>query len=229
MDILSYGIYRANIYTGPYQNVDNVTATQSPSYTWTDIGTGHGDPLNYFYCVRAFDGVLESECPDIGAKFTMPLTAGVHLLSIPVQASDASVTSVFQTIGVSRVWTYDASDPADPWKTWNVAKQYTDLPAIDITMGLWAEVSVGGDLTVAGLVPRTVSVSMAQGWNLIGVPTFLAHIVSDTGATEAEGYDGAAPPYYLRKINLSDPLVAGEAYWVHKSAGIAWVIDNSIP
>jgi hypothetical protein len=230
MDILSYAIHRANVYGGPYQNVDNVTATQSLSYSWTDVGVGHGDPLNYFYCVRAFDGVLESECPDIGAKFTVPLTAGVHLLSIPVRASDTSIPSVFQTIGVSRVWTYDAFDPADPWKTWNVAKKYTDLPAIDIRMGLWVEVSMGGDLTVAGLVPKTVSVTMATGWNLIGVPTFYGHIVSDTNdATDAEGYDGAAPPYYLRKLNLSDPLVTGEGYWVYKTAGSPWLIDNSIP
>ncbi len=229
MDIVHYGIHRATSYLGPYQNVGNVTATQSPSYTWTDLGTGHGDPLNYFYCVRAFDGVLESECPDIGAKFTMPLTAGIHLISIPVRASDPSVESIFQTISVARVWTYVASDTADPWKTWSSVKKYTDLPAIDITMGLWVDVSVGGDLTVAGLVPRSVSVTMEKGWNLIGVPTFLDYIVSDTGATEAEGYDGAAPPYYLRKINLFDPLVTGEAYWVHKSAAIAWPVDNAIP
>ncbi len=228
-DIINYTIYRATDYLGPYQYVDDVIATQSPSYTWTDIGTGHGDPLNYFYCVRAFDGVLESECPDIGAKFTMPLAAGVHLISIPVNASDASVESIFQTISVARVWTYIASDTADPWKTWSSVKKYTDLPAIDITMGLWVEVSVGGDLTVAGLIPRNVSVPMAKAWNLIGVPTFLGPPVSDTGATKAEGFDGAAPPYYLRKINLSDPLVAGEAYWVYKSNTIPWRIENSIP
>jgi hypothetical protein len=229
MDILSYAIYRATSYLGPYLNVDNVTATQSPSYTWTDLGTGHGDLSNYFYCVRAYDGILESECPDIGAKFTTPLTAGVRLLSIPVQASDARVSTVFQTIDVSRVWTYDAFDPDDPWKTWSSAKKYNDLTSIDVTMGLWVDVSVGGDLTVAGLVPRTVTVSMAQGWNLIGVPTFYGFIASDTGAEEAEGYDGTAPPYYLKKINLTDPLVTGEAYWVKKPSGVPWVIDNSIP
>ena len=230
MDIVHYAIQRAVDYLGPYQNVDNLTATQSPSYTWTDIGTGHGDPLNYFYCVRAFDGVLESECPDIGAKFTMPLAAGIRLISIPVKASDPSVESIFQTIGVARVWTYVASDTADPWKTWSSVKKYTDLPAIDVTMGLWVDVSVGGDLTVAGLIQRSVSVTMEKGWNLIGVPTFLGFIVSDTGAFEAEGFDATAPPYYLKDINLSDPLVAGDAYWVHKSTGADWgPIDNSIP
>ena len=230
MDIIHYAIQRAVDYLGPYQNVDNLTATQSPSYTWTDIGTGHGDPLNYFYCVRAFDGVLESECPDIGAKFTMPLTAGIHLISIPVKASDPSVESIFQTISVTRVWTYVASDTADPWKTWSSVKKYTDLPAIDVTMGLWVDVSVSGDLTVAGLIQRSVSVTMVKGWNLIGVPTFLGFIVSDTDAFEAEGFDAAAPPYYLRKINLSDSLVAGDAYWVHQSSATTWgPIDNSIP
>ncbi|MFQ5909500.1 MAG: S8 family serine peptidase [Thermoplasmata archaeon] len=229
MDIINYAIYRATSYLGPYQNVYNMTATQSPSYTWMDAGVGHGDPSNYFYCVRSFDGVLESDCPDIAAKFTMPLSAGIHLISIPVQTSDNSIPSVFQTIGVSRVWTYDALDAADHWKTWSSVKKYSDLAGIEVQMGLWVEVPTGGDLTVAGLVPTTVPVPLAKGHNLIGSPTFLAYIVGDTGATEAEGYDGTAPPYYLKKINLTDPIMAGEAYWIYAPSASVWAIDNSVP
>jgi hypothetical protein len=229
-DVLNYAIYRAFSFSGPYSWVVNVTATKSPSYNWTDPGMGHGNPSNVFYCVRSFDGVLESDCPDIAAKFTKPITAGIHLVSIPVQMSDNSVPNVFQTIGVSRVWTYDAFDTMDHWKTWSSDKTYTDLTGIEITMGLWVEVSTGGDLTVAGLVPRSVTVSLAKGYNLIGVPTFLGFTVADTGAIEAEGYDGAAPPYYLKKINPTDPLVTGEAYWVYVGSTSQWgPIDNSIP
>ncbi|MFQ6107722.1 MAG: S8 family serine peptidase [Thermoplasmata archaeon] len=227
-DILNYAIYKATSYFGPYQNVDNVTAIKAPSYAWSDIGVGHGDPLNYFYCVRAYDGVLESDCPDIAAKFTMPLAPGIRLISIPVQMSDNSVEAAFQTIGITRVWTYNASDPLDKWKTWSSFKKYSDLTGIDVTMGLWVEVSSGGDLTVAGLVPKTVTVNLASGYNLIGAPTFAAYLISDTGAAAAEGFDGSAPPHYLKKINPTDPILAGEAYWIYVSGG-SWMIDNSVP
>lgn len=230
MDIVNYAVYRTTSYLGPYQNIANVTATQSPAYSWTDPGMGHGDPSNYYYCVRAFDGILESECPDIGAKFTKGLVAGINLLSIPVQASDASVVTVFQTIPVSRVWTYVAADTSDPWKTWSSVKEYYDLTAIGITMGLWVDVPAAGTLTVAGLIPRTVPVALEQGWNLIGAPTYKGgDVISSTGATEAEGFDGAAPPHYLQQLVLADPLVPGEAYWIKKPNAADWAIDNAIP
>ncbi|MFQ6127281.1 MAG: S8 family serine peptidase [Thermoplasmata archaeon] len=233
MDVIRYAIYRSFDYLGPYQNVENVTATQSPSYTWTDLGMGHGNPSNVFYCVKSFDGVLESDCPDIAAKFTKPLTAGIHLISIPVNMLDNSVETVFQTIEISRVWTYIADDTSDHWKTWSSVKTYSDLPGIDNTMGLWLEVVSGGDLTVAGLVPRTVSISLTPGFNLIGVPTFLANdvasLASATGATRVEGFDGTAIPYYLKKLVLSDPITTGEAYWVLVDIPSAWDIDNRLP
>ena len=60
-DVTHYNIYISEINGEPWSYIDQVTADNSLSYTYIDIGKGTADATQWWYVVRAVDaGSLES-------------------------------------------------------------------------------------------------------------------------------------------------------------------------
>lgn len=228
--VIYYNLYRTTTYGQNWTLLGNVTATGSPSYNWTDLGRGHGDPNNYFYCVKAFNTIYESECM-VGAKFTMFLSSGKHFASIPLILSNESVGHVLQTVSYKVVWSYDAWDYANHWKSLSRSKYTSDLSKINFTMGFWIDVLSNCNLTVAGIVPDNTVIRLETGWNMVGFPIFASSVTvgdlrAQLGARKVEGFNASLPPYLLEVLPDSYVLVPGEAYWIYVPHSTTWTIEN---
>ncbi|MCK4367854.1 MAG: hypothetical protein KAW84_07920, partial [Thermoplasmata archaeon] len=117
------------------------------------------------------------------------------------------------------------------WKQHTPLKAYTTVYDVDRTMGVWVNSTIDGNFLVAGVVPDQTTIQLLKGWNLIGFPSFrdgyqVADLMAETGATRVEGFDQAAPPYYLQVLPSNQFMVAGEAYWVYVPDTASWTIRN---
>lgn len=162
--------------------------------------------------------------------FVEHVQPGSNLISIPFMLRNASVSNVLGSVRYSDSWVYDAWD-GPKWKQNSPFKTYSDIDAVDLTMGIWVNSTIDGNLLVAGVVPSETTIQLRRGWNLIGFPSFrqdyrVADFMADTGATRIEGFDQASPPYYLSVLPPNQLMTAGEAYWVYLPDATAWTIRN---
>lgn len=187
------------------------------------------DPSNYFFRVCTVDSAGERACADRQAgKFTRPLPKGPNLVSIPLIQSNESIERVLRTVDFDKAWYYDSSD--GDWKWFMRFKPYSgDLRSINLTMGVWMNVTSDCNLTVAGAVPMSTSIHLQLGWNLIGFPSFnsfltVSELLAAVGGVRAEGYDFSVSPFCLRVLENWEVLQAGYGYWVKVDADTVWIL-----
>ncbi|MEE9340757.1 MAG: Ig-like domain-containing protein [Thermoplasmata archaeon] len=187
------------------------------------------DEHDYFYLVCAVGSNGSSCTENQAAKFTRQLIAGPNLVSVPLVLSDESIGTVLQTVKYDRAWFYDSS--SGEWKWHMTAKGYGGLTDLSHTIGLWVNVTGDCNFHVAGLVPAQTTIHLREGWNLVSFPSFnssytVADLKAELPVERVEGFDASAPPHFLRVLQDSDVLLAGEGYWVKVSADVAWVVSN---
>ncbi len=229
---VKYEIWRATSYAGPYSYLDEIVANGSPSYTYADLGAGHGDPSSYFYIVRSVNEMAKwNVTNETAGKFVRQPSAGVNFVSIPLQQVDESLETVLQTLVYDRAWHYDPV--GKEWRYYARDRPYkTDIGSMDHGTGLWVNVTVGSALTVAGMVPANTTIQLRSGWNMVGFPSFnLTYTVADlkaaTGGTRVEGYYAPGLPYCLRVLDDFEVLETGYAYWVRVDADVDWIVEAS--
>ena len=196
--------------------------------SYVHLGGGAPDGASHFYAVVALDSDnLTAGAADQAAEFSRYLLAGPNLISVPVEAQDWSVGSVFQTVVWTRARTYD--NPAGQGKNWrsgSPTKPWSDLGTVDRTSAVWVAVAADGWWSVAGLVPASTPVTLTVGWNFIGYPSFSTQTVDTVLAgvnyQTVEGF-AVDPPFNLRRLSGGDTLTAGEGYWVHVAGSDALV------
>ncbi len=230
---IAYRVYRQTGLAGSPVQVTEIPASGAPTYTWTDVGAGDGDPNTYIYEVRSVDSATnEATAITRAAKFTRPVTAGWTLLSVPVITSDLSVTSVLQTLSWNRARTFLSSDTVDPWKANMPSKTSNDFQIIEHTLAVWVNVLAADTFTVAGLVPSGVTITLQPGWNFVGFPSFRATpytlldwMTAVPQITMVDMYDPGGP-YYLRRMLDTDPLQMGQGYWafVDSPVQVTWAV-----
>ncbi|MCK4758219.1 MAG: Ig-like domain-containing protein, partial [Thermoplasmata archaeon] len=167
-------------------------------------------------------------------SFDISLASGWNFVSFPLVQTNTSILAVLSSI--DGLWDlvqyYDATDASDHWKTYDINKPsvLNDLWNIDHTMGFWLHVTDNTNLTVYGMPPENVSISLYAGWNMVGYPVqddgnyTVADLKADTGATIVEGFD-PAEEYDTKVLDDSYVLKKGEAYWVFVPADTTWTVD----
>jgi hypothetical protein len=202
-DVTKYDIFASLDYSGPYFYISSIPATDSAEYNWTCNSCGVGDPNGYFFYVEADNGVLTEASPNKASKFTMSLTPGPQLISVPLILSSDDISFVLQTVQFDMAYYYDSSDASDPWKSYMPFKTYKgDLWTVNRTMAFWVNVTQASEFIVAGLVPDTTAITLRAGWNLVGFPSFasaytVADLKADVNASNVEEPDPTALPYCL--------------------------------
>lgn len=226
--VVRYEIYRNTTYSPKGLGYGLVLSLSNGTSTFTDSSVGEGNPGNYFYRVCAIDIHSNRACGDSqAAKFTLPLSQGPNLVSIPLIQSNETVETVLQTVEYDQVWFYDSS--SQDWKWHMTFKAYRrGLWTVNHTMGMWVNVTGDCNLTVAGVVPAQTAIQLYEGWNLVSFPSFNAsYSVSDLkaeiGATRVEGYN-LASPNFLRVLGDAEVLQAGYGYWVRVEMDTVWTI-----
>jgi hypothetical protein len=229
-DVEFYGIFRSN-------TIDNFEfdfpVAHTTNTSWADIGKGIGNGQNYFYVVRAIDRTrLNDSNTEKIAKVVMPFEAGMHLASIPIIASNASLDQVLKTLTYNIVWIYNNTDAQDPWKSHNPLRTANDLAntsTINRTIGFWVQATARSNITVAGKVPSSTDIHLREGWNLVGYPSHSEKAVSDALSgipyERIEGYD----PSTIQRVRLmsdTDLMRPGYGYWIKVSADATWTVSN---
>jgi len=111
----------------------------------------------------------------IAETYTMGLEIGWNLISLPLIPSSDDIAVILEPIlaDVQIVWSYDASNPGDPWSYYVPLVVEDDLTEMRDGLGYWVYMEAATDLEIAGrrmpappAPPRTYEV--AAGWNLIG-------------------------------------------------------------
>jgi parallel beta-helix repeat protein len=228
--VIGYNIHRGTTYDTMGAGYGLITSLPNGTTEFSDDLAGEGDPNNYFYQVCALDLHNDTSCsPAQAGKFTCQLSKGPNLLSVPLIQSDYSVEAVLQTIKWEKAWIYDSYD--GKWK-WNVRfKPYVgEFHKLNLSSGIWVDVNDNSNFTVGGIVPSQTSILLCRGWNLVGYPSFSVQLVSEAllgvSYKVVEGFEPAMPPYYLRELSSSDPMSAGEGYWIELSGDSVWIVRN---
>jgi len=231
-DMAQYLLYESAAYDREGVGYTLLATLPAGTTTYTVPGAGVGDPQTHFYRLVARDGAGQATAGvDQFVKYAHHLTAGPHLLSVPVRMSDTSVGTVLRGVDYAVARTY--VNPAGQGKNWLTKakdKPWGDLVTIDETMAVWLLVDTDSDLVVAGLARASTTIRLEVGWNFVGYPSFVDRTVGDalTGAQvqTVEGFDPANPPYYLRRLGPTDPLHAGDGLWVHVNAPFDWNLSS---
>jgi hypothetical protein len=163
------------------------------------------------------------------AKYNNNLDAGKHLISAPLILGNESISSVLQTVDYNIAWYYNNTDLLDPWKSYNPLKPVNDLMTVNRSIALWVEVLSDSNFTIAGVVPSSTNISLKQGWNLVGYPSFIERdvsvVLSAIPYERVEGYS-PIPPQFLKIYNDNDIMKPGFGYWVKAGSDDVWVLTN---
>ncbi len=229
--VLSYVVLRGTTYDP--DGLGYIPSAVLPKGTteYVDNLTGEGNPNNYFYHVCAVDLNNLTNCSaNQAGKFTRTLVVGPNLISIPLTQSVQNVETVLQTVKWDKAWMYDSL--IQKWKSHMTFKPYKgELEEMNVTMGIWVNVTEQSNLTVAGIVPLSTAIQLRVGWNLIGFPSFnstftVSDLKSATSSSRVEGFYQSSSPYHLRVVEDTEVLQAGQGYWVWVDVGIVLLIDN---
>ncbi len=230
--VVGYSIFRSNVYDVNALGYQLIASVPNRTIEFNDELTGEGDPNDYFYRICAVDlnNLINCSANQAG-KFTRSLSNGPNIVSIPLIQSDKNIETVLQTVNWDKAWTYDSS--SQKWKSHMTFKPYKgELFELNISRGIWVNVTVQSNLTVAGIVPSNTSIHLHAGWNLVGFPSFSStYAVSDLKATvgveEMEGFDASNSPYLLRSMTNGDVLQTGYGYWIKVTSDVLWAVPNS--
>jgi len=161
--------------------------------------------------------------------WSIDLTVGKHLISIPMKLLDYRVGSVLASIAgnYDYIQTY-TGDPASPWISHKPGRQYDSLVTLPHGTAFWINIVTPCRLTVAGARPVHVLMALDAGWNMIGFPSYNAtYTVGDLKASlgqtgiRVEGFTDF-PPYNLRALPDSYTMRPGEGYWVYVRNAGTW-------
>lgn len=228
--VVRYDILKGSSHSSNLSGYVSYDSVPSGTPLYVDVGAGEGDPDNYFYTVCAVDFLGNVTCStEQVAKFTKPVGEGMNLVSIPLELSDQNATSVLQTVSFDKAWSYDSA--GKEWKWLVKSKPYPgSLQRVDRTMGLWVNVTVPSNLTVAGIVPQNTSIQLIAGWNLVGFPSFndtysIWDVKAMVTASRIEGFALSSSPYNLRMMADFEVLQVGQGYWVMVQFDMEWIVE----
>jgi parallel beta-helix repeat protein len=230
-DIASYEVSYGDVYDPTGAGYGPLATLPGGTTSYVHTGAGVGDTSNFFYVVRAVEiGGNSTPAAQQAGKFARFLTAGMQLISVPLEQTNWSVDAILQTVPWDWARSYASLGGQEKrWTSNNQEKTWADLDTLDRTMALWVEVVADEWWTTAGLVPAKTEVAMEAGWNMMGYPSFIPRTVAEvlTGMAyeSVEGY-APDPPYHLRNLSASDLMTAGGGYWIRAVSGAIIVIEN---
>ncbi len=156
------------------------------------IGKGSSSAYNQF------EGFWSQSTID-QQTITEPVVVGNrwNMVSVPVQVSDYSTTSVFPTAS-SVAYTYNGS--------------YTTAASLANGKGYWLKFSGAQIVPIAGTNLPVDSIYVTHGWNLIGSISSsisVLNITSNPGGIVTSDFYGFTSGY-----NITDSIKPGRGYWV---------------
>jgi hypothetical protein len=171
--------------------------------------------------------------------YDIPLTFGWNFISLPMNQSTYSISSIFSSISgyYDAVQWYDTMDSSDPWKHNHILKSPSsnDLNEIDHTKGIWIHITKPqGVIFECSGTPNVVNIpiSLKSGWNHVGYPSLinksrtqgLNNLDFNTNLNAIWTYDSEQALW--KEMGEFDEFEAGRAYWIHSKSDAIWLVPN---
>jgi hypothetical protein len=199
---------------------------------------------NYTIFVRGMDesgnwGDLYSIVLQIKPTFDLPLYYGWNLISIPLNQTDTTLSTVLSSISgyYDSVQYFDSSDSTDPWKHNHITKpsQLDDLTDIDHKMGIWIHITEPGGVVMecSGTADSgNVPIYLKVGWNHVGYPSVvnksrtigLNNLVFGSDVDTIWSFDAQSGLW--EEMGEFDEFKAGRGYWIHSKVETVWLVPN---
>lgn len=176
-------------------------------------------------------------------NYSIPLTKGWNLISLPVVPGNTAVASVLGTAkdNIETVWSYDADN--EKWSVYHAnSNETSDLSSMTAGYGYWVNYTGTNASALVGsgnLVQEGNSVppsrKLKEGWNLIGY-----YQRPNTTSVSAEnalynnlnnvwtllfGYDNTNK--HITTLNGNSLLNPGEAFWVWLDGNRSYTMGNA--
>ena len=205
---------------------------------------GGGNTNAYFYQLRTFDTVGHETRTTIQAGkvcttlSTFANPSGWFMLGSFLVQTDTSLGHVIQGQGFPTNW--DHAQGYDPtgagWESHlkgrpDTVNSLTDLIKED---GFWLHVTDNSRWATAGYV-TDMSIDLKAGWNLVTYPfaqrsktaaEVETHLLTDCPDFDAWEVFDVGADYRLKTPVGSEPLMHGDAIWVHVTADTTWTVTN---
>lgn len=227
--VVGYGVYRNSSYSPDGTGYGLIASLPSGSTEFVDSLAGEGDANDYFYRICSINVTANTSCAENQAgKFTRPLSPGMNLVSIPLIQLNDTIKATFQTVAFDNIWTHNPL--VRDWESSIPSKPYFGgYGRLNISAGLWINVTWGSNLTVAGIVPSETEIHLLPGWNLVSFPSFdQNYTVADLRAAipvlQVEGFSSSSPPHFLRSLLDADKLEVGYGYWIEVATDTNWTL-----
>jgi len=247
--VTHYNIYRSEEETGPWDEtaiIYTVDADGSADYSYVDPDAGTADDIRWWYVVRAVDmhgqtDGNEDAVQEPGEDLpTMEIelladgpSGGWNFVSFNLDLEDDDLVNILEhaEYGISgnydRVMYYDAS--TDGWYSYvpGRAEHFNNLELWDHTMGLWIRMIDDDMLTVQGSEPGETTLTLAPGWNMVGLPSSTDGNHDLPAEVTTVGRFDASEEYNIVYVDASGFIFSpGEGYWVYNNAdhNVDWVV-----
>ncbi len=248
-DVSHYNIYRSESSSGPWDGttlIDSVSADGSAGYGYLDPDRGTADEIYWWYVVRAVgtNGMEEENTDAVqepGAETStmdIPLSTdaeGWNFVSFNLLPSDTSLEAILDDpdLGIAgsydSVMYYDAS--TDGWYSYipGRAEHFNNLDDWDTSMGLWIRVNDDVTLTIEGTEPGSTSITLAPGWNMVGLPSSSTGNHGLPAEVDVVGYFDSTAEYNLAYDHNPGAFEfsPGNGYWIYNGAdhNVVWTVD----
>ena len=173
---------------------------------------------------------------------TNSLVSGWNLVSLPVMLDDGALPGAFDSIlgSFGDVYTWDECD-GSRWKVFNpdVPPPVNTLHAVGVAGGYWVNMRMPDSLTLSGVHPLTTSITLCEGWNMVGYPSLSVRPVGEALASIAGKYDlvrqyraGDSTPWKTYnpavppQINTLKDMEPSYGYWIYMTQDATLTIDG---
>lgn len=160
------------------------------------------------------------------------LIAGWNLISLPLDPSNKSITSVLNSIEGKylSVWAYGVAG----WERYIVGAPGNNLSTMEAGRGYWIKMTQSATLTITGEDTYNKAVQLRQGWNLVGYNSLISRTREEALAS-IDGLYYSVWTYvnggWLRYIpgasgnNLTE-MKPWEGYWINAVQNCVWELET---
>ena len=173
-----------------------------------------------------------------GASFELQLDDDWNLISIPLEIDNTSINAVFPDANDGdELYAYENGWISATYYS-NLPGWYGDLETVEPDKGYWYSATTAGTVTIEGTKAGTRTVSIAEGWNLIGYtrlnPANLSVVLSTNVTNEDELYtyngDWISATYYSNLPGWYGDLETVEpdkGYWYSTTTAYTATIEGT--
>jgi hypothetical protein len=218
---------------GNYESVIDVG--NQTTYNLSDLE----DAKAYYFVVTAYDALgresdfsSELRYPDPFST-TISLSAGMNLISLPVEPLNPSVSSLTEQLSSCLVNVSSYVNDTYVWESYDPTQlDQNTLSTLEPGKGYWVEMACPGEMTVVG--NRTTNpITLIPGQSLVGYNSLTPFPISQALASIANKYT-MVWAYEDDEWKYYDPvneagstlqvLTPGSGYWIEVTEETSWVL-----